>query len=659
MKQRDVPEKSFSTDKEKMLSRIVPALVFSVSFAVTYQLSEHENAELEWNVLKEFSLRNNEIYKKITDQMRDYGQVLYWVRALFTNWLDCREEFRNFVTALDIERNYPWIIWITLDALVSSDNAISHVNKLRREWLVNYAIFPPGIREYYAPITYIEPSTKQNVYALGYDPLVNPIRRAIMEEARDLNRAMMTPKIQLIQDIGTAPQAAFIVNLPVYRNGLPNASPGERKANISGWLGLAIKMDKFMEIIIKNDLFEWMDVEIYDGIKPSKDTLIFNTNHSWIESADNDEKKYLFNSSESIEIFWHYWTIVTHSLPYFEWKLDNGRGPVIMASWLGISFFLAIFFFILINGKKRAIKVAQDMNIELIESKDRLQTIIEANMDAVILLDDKGAIIDWGGQSEKIFGFTQEEALGKNLSDLLISEDHKNAHINYIDHLTNIYPSSFSVFGKIRESSAKRKDNTEFPIELSFSRIPWKDGYEFCGFIRDITERKSASMKILEMATHDALTGLPNRNLLSDRLQQAIHVSERSWDYCAVLFLDLDRFKQVNDIFWHEIGDILLKEVSARLTSVLRSEDTIARFWWDEFVMIAPELKSKSDIDIIAEKIKQILTMPFYIKEQEIFIGVSIGISIFPDDAVSISELLKKSDMRMYEAKHLEKMKCY
>ncbi len=112
------------------------------------------------------------------------------------------------------------------------------------------------------------------------------------------------------------------------------------------------------------------------------------------------------------------------------------------------------------------------MNIELIESKDRLQTIIEANMDAVILLDDKGAIIDWGGQSEKIFGFTQEEALGKNLSDLLISEDHKNAHINYIDHLTNIYPSSFSVFGKIRESSAKRKDNTEFPIELSFSRIP-------------------------------------------------------------------------------------------------------------------------------------------------------------------------------------------
>ncbi len=77
-----------------------------------------------------------------------------------------------------------------------------------------------------------------------------------MEEARDLNRAMMTPKIQLIQDVGATPQAAFIVNLPVYRNGLPNASPSERKANISGWLGLAIKMDKFMEMIIKNDLFE-------------------------------------------------------------------------------------------------------------------------------------------------------------------------------------------------------------------------------------------------------------------------------------------------------------------------------------------------------------------------------------------------------------------
>lgn len=130
----------------------------------------------------------------------------------------------------------------------------------------------------------------------------------------------------------------------------------------------------------------------------------------------------------------------------------------------------------------------------------------------------------------------------------------------------------------MNELPAIRKDGTEFFVEMNISSMDGEGDFELCTFIRDITERKNAATKILEMATHDALTGLPNRNLLSDRLAQSIKISERSGDSCAVFFIDLDRFKPVNDAFGHEVGDILLEKVAERLGAIMRAEDTTARF---------------------------------------------------------------------------------
>lgn len=292
----------------------------------------------------------------------------------------------------------------------------------------------------------------------------------------------------------------------------------------------------------------------------------------------------------------------------------------------------------------------QDMNRRITKNKKKLTAVIDASMDAIIQLNKRGEIVEWSWQAENIFGWKKEEILGKSFIETILSEQSQKEYPEIIDKL--IVETKHGRVNHVDELPATRKDGTEFFVEMNISSMDGEGDFELCAFIRDITERKIAEVKILEMATHDALTGLPNRNLLSDRLAQAMRISERSGDSCAVFFIDLDRFKPVNDTFWHEVGDILLEKVAERLEAIMRAEDTTARFWGDEFIIVTPGLKSEFDVTLIAEKIIQTLSLPFYIKKHEITIGASVGIAIFPRDGKNAEDLLKKSDMAMYEAKN-------
>ena len=177
-------------------------------------------------------------------------------------------------------------------------------------------------------------------------------------------------------------------------------------------------------------------------------------------------------------------------------------------------------------------------------------------------------------QAERIFGWKEGEILGKDFIETLVSKQYQEKQ----DEIIGKILVSTNQNTLMDEIPVIRKDGTEFFVEITIAAMDRGEALEFCAFARDITERKIAAMKILEMATHDPLTGLPNRNLLSDRLTQAIKISERSGEGCAVFFVDLDRFKPVNDTFGHEVGDILLEKVAERLEAIMRAEDTTARF---------------------------------------------------------------------------------
>jgi diguanylate cyclase (GGDEF)-like protein/PAS domain S-box-containing protein len=198
------------------------------------------------------------------------------------------------------------------------------------------------------------------------------------------------------------------------------------------------------------------------------------------------------------------------------------------------------------------------------------------------------------------------------------------------------------------EAPGLRHDGLTFPQEISISAI---EGGGLVCVVRDITERTYAEEQIKHLAYHDALSGLPNRLLFKDRLTVAISHAQRERSRLAVLFLDLDRFKVINDSLGHNIGDQLLQAVAGRVQSCVRESDTVARLGGDEFTVLVPHLPHGEDAALVAQKIIDAVRYPFQIEGREFFMTTSIGISLYPDDGVDAETLIKNSDTAMYQAK--------
>jgi diguanylate cyclase (GGDEF)-like protein/PAS domain S-box-containing protein len=261
-------------------------------------------------------------------------------------------------------------------------------------------------------------------------------------------------------------------------------------------------------------------------------------------------------------------------------------------------------------------------------------------------------VIYWNQASERLYGYTREEAYGKQLEDLIIPaemiDEVKLLTRNYIDNDIQI-PTA--------ELALKRKDGSTISVLSSHIKLTTADDkVEMYCIDIDLTENKKTQAKIEQLAYFDALTELPNRRLFLDRLTHEQVVAKRHHTIGAVLFLDLDNFKTLNDALGHPAGDALLRQVGKRITAQLRKEDTVARLGGDEFVVLLKELSSDNQSAInqsqhVAEKIQAALGMPYQIEKHEHYITPSIGISLFPDNNDNPETTLKQADTAMYRAK--------
>lgn len=284
------------------------------------------------------------------------------------------------------------------------------------------------------------------------------------------------------------------------------------------------------------------------------------------------------------------------------------------------------------------------------ESGVRLRSIIETALDAVVQMDDEGIITGWNRQAESIFGWSAAEAVGRSLKDTIIPPQYRDAHaLGLRNFLAN---GKGNMLGSRVELLGLHRDGHEFPVELSITAIRAGAKYEFNGFIRDITKKKESEEMIWEQANFDALTGLPNRHMFHDRLEQEIKKADRADAKVALLFIDLDKFKEVNDTMGHSKGDILLMEAAQRISSCVRETDTVARLGGDEYTVILSELDDARKIERVAECVLQRLAEPFRIGEEIAYISASIGITQYPDDAGEVEGLLKNADQAMYAAKN-------
>ena len=287
---------------------------------------------------------------------------------------------------------------------------------------------------------------------------------------------------------------------------------------------------------------------------------------------------------------------------------------------------------------------------ELEKSQGQLTAIIYHAMDGIITINESGEIQGFNPAAEKIFGYSQHEVLGEELKALIPESDQDGHATNTNRHAYTGLESIIGVRG--REVMAVRKNGEQFPMELSASEMVLRGERYFVGIIRDVTERKLAEQKIRHLAHHDYLTDLPNRALFLDRLEQSISLAKRSNHKAAVLFLDLDGFKRVNDTLGHGAGDLLLQEVAKRLKGIVRTSDTVARVGGDEFTFVLNNIGTDENASLAASHIITVLSDPFGLKDQQCHVGGSIGISIFPTDSKDSETLLSHADKAMYLAKY-------
>jgi diguanylate cyclase (GGDEF)-like protein/PAS domain S-box-containing protein len=283
------------------------------------------------------------------------------------------------------------------------------------------------------------------------------------------------------------------------------------------------------------------------------------------------------------------------------------------------------------------------------ENETTLRSITSSARDAIIMVDGNGRISFWNETSSRLFGWSEEEALGNELHEMVMPERYHESFLLGMKRFT--LNGTGDAIGKTLEVQAKRCDGTEIPIEVSLSGVQLKGQWNAVGIIRDISERKRTEAELEHMAYHDALTGLPNRLLLDDRLNQAIAHAGRVGHMTAVLSFDLDNFKSVNDGLGHPVGDRLLKKVVSRLTRQLRKSDSIARMGGDEFIVVLSEIQAPEDAAHAARLLLDRFSNPFELDGQELFTSASVGIALYPIDGTTTTTLIKNADIAMYQAK--------
>ncbi|MGJ8674851.1 MAG: diguanylate cyclase domain-containing protein [Pseudoalteromonas sp.] len=271
-----------------------------------------------------------------------------------------------------------------------------------------------------------------------------------------------------------------------------------------------------------------------------------------------------------------------------------------------------------------------------------LAEMIELMLDAVCVVDKSGNIVFVSKAFEDIFGYTPSEVMDEPVKKFVFHED-KEKTANTVDNILS---------GKeLRSFENRWIHKTGRIIDVLWS-ARWSEKHQVrIAVAHDITERKKMENELTFLANHDQLTKLPNRGFLEHSLQQSVALTDRENTNLCLFFIDVDKFKLINDIYGHSVGDEVLKVVAQRLIDSVRDSDIVGRLSGDEFLVILNKIEAKADAQLLAEKICNVIEQPILYNDANLQITVSIGIAFYPDDVDDERQLLQKADQAMYKAK--------
>ncbi len=296
----------------------------------------------------------------------------------------------------------------------------------------------------------------------------------------------------------------------------------------------------------------------------------------------------------------------------------------------------------------RDITAHRQLRMKLRNSEQQFRAAARAAQDAMIALDSRGTVQYWNPAAQRILGYSPLEILGKNLHETIAPQAYRESAAAGLAHFRTT--GKGLALGEAREFSARRRDGIEIPIELSVAPMNINGEWWAIGILRDVSVRKQAEERVAWLARNDALTGLPNRRVFADQVREAMSQSARGAGALAMMYLDLDHFKDINDTLGHGVGDLLLQEVAKRLRRALRSIDKVARLGGDEFAILATQTDA-AGAAALAGKIIGAMSFPFVLGERRVRITTSVGIALHDQQEQNPDTLMGGADLALYRAK--------
>ena len=585
-----------------------------------------------------FNLYATEVAASLEGRFGQYLGVLDSSAGLFTGTAPVRRaDWQAFSEAISLGQKYPGISSLQYLTYVTRASLPAFVAATRADGAPRFQVKPVEERAYYCPITYSAPRPSTE-YVQGFDPCHASANLGVLFESRDSGVTALSDPLDL-RDVDGIIHRGVVAARALYRKGADISTPAARRLALYGWVAETLPMDKVVAGVIPQGIT--MVVDVRDaGVEGDAGTLFRNlpppeAEPWWMRLVGIDA--YYANR---LRIGGRSWSLQFHEPAEVSWISLS----ILLA---GSLITLSVSMLVLNLGltRSRALRLADRMTESLREHEQLLSSIASNISDGIYRSTPDRGMIYANDALAHMFGYQSAHELMSVAGPILYANPRRRQELQLLLEERGQYQS--------QEVEYQRKDGSRFYGVNSAFTVRDAAGVPqyFDGVISDITERKRAEQQVYHLAHYDSLTGLPNRTLLRDRLGQAMNDARRRGSRLAVLFLDLDRFKTVNDSLGHETGDKLLKLVATRLRECMRDSDTISRQGGDEFLLVLRDASDIAAVSRVAEKLLDTVARPYTIGEYELHITPSVGISMFPDDSTDLDTLIRNADAAMYHAK--------
>ena len=513
--------------------------------------------------------------------------------------------------------------------------------RIRQEGFPSFTVRPPGPRANYSAIEFLEPFDWRNQRAFGYDMYAEPVRREAMQRAAQTGNATVSGRVRLVQETNEDLQLGVLIYVPVYTD--QSQRPGASQETLRGWAFSPLRMNdvvKSASDIIDNIDLAGTGVLVFDGDKPNAEDLLFDN----LKLLNRNELRH--PSYQKLNIGGRTWLVGVQLAPRLV-----GPDGISSAYWINLllgistSTVSAVITRMLV-AKHLATRQALLVSEAAAQERALASTVFDESGQGIIVSNPEGQILMANNAFTQLTGYRISEIKGQHTS-LLKSGHHDNAY--YAQMWNDLTKKGFwegDIWNRVRSGEIRCHH-----LNISTVRDESLQPRYYVGMLQDVTEHHQAEQAVRYMAHHDILTGLANRSMLMEQLESHLALAKRHGHAVALLYLDLDGFKPVNDRFGHNIGDRVLQLVADRFRNVIRQGDLLCRQGGDEFVVLVPEAGSTEELEGMAWKLVEASRAPFLELDKSIEISASVGVARFPEHGNTCEQLLAAADNAMYAAK--------